>query len=226
MPGRAEHHAGARLEVDLGAVAANWRSLCERLGGAACAAVMKADAYGLGAAKVALARAGARQFFVAHVDEAIALRPFVPAAAEVFVLNGLPAGAERDCAALGIIPVLNSLSQIAAGAKLGPSSAESCRASCRWAAACRAEDELDCPAMEPARLDGITLRLVMSHLACAERQDNPTNRSQLARFEAARRALPAAPASLANLSGEPPRVCRRLFWLKSYAARAGSSSWA
>ena len=62
-------------------------------------------------------------------------------------------------------------------------------------------DELDRIQTEPARLDSIALRLVMSHLACAERQDHPMNASQLARFEAARRGLPAALASLANSSG-------------------------
>ena len=91
-------HAGALLEVDLGAIVANWRSLRERLGDVACAAVVKADAYGLGAGMVApaLVEAGARQFFVAHLDEAIAIRPLLPAATEVFVLNGLPAGGEPD----------------------------------------------------------------------------------------------------------------------------------
>ena len=74
-------HAGAMLEIDLGAIRANYRLLRERLGGAACAAVVKADAYGLGAAVVApaLAAEGCRQFFVAHLDEAMALRPLLPA---------------------------------------------------------------------------------------------------------------------------------------------------
>ncbi|TPE50961.1 alanine racemase [Amaricoccus solimangrovi] len=48
---------------------------------------------------------------------------------------------------------------------------------------------------------GMTPRLLMSHLACAERRAHEMNRAQFARFEAARRRLPAAPASLANSSG-------------------------
>jgi alanine racemase len=55
--------------------------------------------------------------------------------------------------------------------------------------------------LEPADLDAIDLRLVMSHLACAEEADNPMSREQLARFERLRAALPAAPASFANSSG-------------------------
>ena len=87
-------HAGATLEIDVDAVRANYRLLRGRLGLTACAAVVKADAYGLGAAVVApaLAAEGCRKFFVAHLDEALALRPLLPGA-EIFVLNGLPAGA-------------------------------------------------------------------------------------------------------------------------------------
>ncbi len=54
---------------------------------------------------------------------------------------------------------------------------------------------------DPSRLGGVGLRLVMSHLACAERQDHPMNPAQLAAFAAARRRLPQAPASLANSTG-------------------------
>ncbi|RYF10474.1 MAG: alanine racemase, partial [Oxalobacteraceae bacterium] len=72
---------GARLTIDLGAIAANWRSLAAR--GADCAAVVKADAYGCGVARVgpALWAAGCRTFFVAHLSEAIAARAALPEAA-------------------------------------------------------------------------------------------------------------------------------------------------
>ena len=76
---RAEQ-AGALLTIDLAAICSNYRLLRERLGRTECAAVVKADGYGLGAARVApaLAASGCRHFFVAHLDEAIALRPHVP----------------------------------------------------------------------------------------------------------------------------------------------------
>ena len=45
--------AGAVLDIDLGAVAANWRLLAERAAPASCAAVVKANGYGLGAGPVA-----------------------------------------------------------------------------------------------------------------------------------------------------------------------------
>ena len=61
--------------------------------------------------------------------------------------------------------------------------------------------EVDRLVQDPARLDGIELRAVMSHLACADEPDHPANRAQLAMFEAQRRRLPPAPASFANSSG-------------------------
>ena len=54
----------------------NWRTINNRLNGTAAAAVVKADAYGLGAAQVvpALAQAGCTCFFVATLDEGVAVR--------------------------------------------------------------------------------------------------------------------------------------------------------
>lgn len=199
-------HAGATLEIDLGAVRANYRLLRRRLGGASCGAVVKADAYGLGAEQIApaLAAEGCRQFFVAHLDEAIALRPLLPRA-EIFVLNGLPAGAEADCAAHGVTPVLNSLGQLGAWSglarRMGRPLAAALQVDTGMSRLGLSGAELAAVEAAPQRLSGITLRLVMSHLACAEQPADPMNAEQFARFEAARRRLPEAPASLANSSG-------------------------
>src|SRR5258708_30958733 len=84
------HRAGAILEVDLGAIVANWRFLAAKVAPAQCAAVVKADAYGLGAARVAtaLAAAGCRTFFVATLDEGVGLRTVPGEKAEIAGLNG------------------------------------------------------------------------------------------------------------------------------------------
>ena len=47
--------ATSQLTIDLGAVRANYRALAERAAPAVCGAVIKADAYGLGARRVAAA---------------------------------------------------------------------------------------------------------------------------------------------------------------------------
>src|SRR3954451_20345204 len=78
------------LTVDLDAIVANWRKLEKTAVPAECAAVIKADAYGCGADPVAraLARAGCKTFFVATLDEARAARDALPAAADLYVLDG------------------------------------------------------------------------------------------------------------------------------------------
>jgi alanine racemase len=199
--------AGALLTIDLDAIRANYRLLREKLGGTACAAVIKADAYGLGADHVApaLAADGCGDFFVAHLDEAIALRSHVPAEAEIFVLHGSPSGVEADFVAHRVIPVLNSLGQVDAWAALArslghriPAVVQVDTGMSRLGLSGR---ELDTVTDDPGRLDGIDLRYVMSHLACAEQQNHELNALQLANFRAARTRLPAAPASFSNSSG-------------------------
>jgi len=109
--------AGAILTVNLGAIAGNWRGLRDagRTGSphVDCAAVLKADAYGTGATRVGprLAAEGCRQFFVAHIDEGIALRAVLPDH-PIYVLNGLLPDTEGDFVDHALTPVLNHLGQL------------------------------------------------------------------------------------------------------------------
>ncbi len=107
--------ASGVLTIDLAALAAHYRALQTRLSPARAAGVVKADAYGLGAARVvpALFEAGCRDFFVAHLGEALRLRSVLATDARLFVLSGLQPGMEAPCADAGIVPVLNSLEQVA-----------------------------------------------------------------------------------------------------------------
>ncbi len=198
--------ATAVLHVDLAAIAANWQDLCRRAAPGTAAAVVKADAYGLGAARVAptLHAAGCRHFFTAHLTEALALRPLLPGAM-LAALNGPPPGSERDHLAHDILPVLGALADID-----------------RWTAFARSLGRrlpallhvdtgmhrlgldaagLSVLAADPHRLDGLELRYILSHLLASERPDDPANAGQLNRFAAACAALPPAPRSLANSSG-------------------------
>jgi len=207
MPSQRPEHAGAFLTIDLGAIRANYRLLQGRLGKASCAAVVKADAYGLGAARVApaLAAQGCVHFFVAHLDEALALRPYLPERAELYVLHGPPVGAEAELLAHRLVPVLNSLAQVDGWSVLARARGRPLPAILQVDTGMSrlglSSDELKAVIDDRARLDGLELRYLMSHLACAETEDHPMNARQLARFREVRQALPPAAASFANSSG-------------------------
>jgi len=198
--------ASAILEVDLGAIAANWLALRARHPSGATAAVVKADGYGLGAAPVAktLYAAGCRHFFVALLDEALAIRALIPDAMAA-VLGGPIPGTEPEYIANEILPVLGSLADIGAWA------AAARRAGRPLAAMLHVDtgmSRLGLDAREAAilandhtRLDGIALRYVMSHLVASEEPGDPLNPVQKARFDAIRATLPPARFSLANSSG-------------------------
>ncbi len=196
-------HAGAVLEIDLDAIAANWQSLAARHAGGAVAGVVKADAYGLGAQAVVpvLHAAGCRHFFTALLGEALAIRALVPGAM-LAVLNGLFTGTEEEYVAHDLVPVLGSLAEIDVWAA-------SARQAGRMLPAILHVDtgmaRLGLSAAEladvPGRLSGIYVLYVMTHLVAADEPENPLNEVQRMRFEAACVRLPAAPRSLANSAG-------------------------
>jgi alanine racemase len=197
----------ARLTVRLGAVVSNFR-VCQRLAGpAAAAAVVKADAYGLGARRIseALAQVGCDTFFVARADEGVALRPIVPKA-RIFVLDGAVADCVPALIANRLTPVLNSLAQIAGWR----AAAKETRATLDCAVHIDTGmnrlglpgDELSLLAGEWAkRIEGLRPVLVMSHLACADDPNSKMNGLQLDRFKTALAILPPMPASLASSGG-------------------------
>ncbi len=199
--------APGRLAIDLGALADNWRALERRAAPGRCAAVVKANAYGIGLEKAAPAlwAAGARAFFVAHLREGVALRRLLPHGAEITVLDGLETGADPgDYAAHRLKPAIGSADELE-----------------RWSAFAEARGRISPCALHldtgMSRLGFELLAamrkamerrgaasgadLLMSHLVSSELPDDPVNAAQIARFEAARAAFPHLPASLANSSG-------------------------
>jgi alanine racemase len=191
----------AVLTVDLDAVVANYRLLQGRLGGAHCSGVVKADAYGLGAAEVApaLVRAGCRLLFVAQLDEAVRLRAHVPEA-RIAVLEGLLPRSAEAYREHRVLPVLNELGQIDAWRSSGggPAMLHVDTGMNRLGLAAGDVDRL---AQDRALLGGVELVAIMSHLVSAEIVDDPLNPKQLARFRDALSRLPKTQASLANSSG-------------------------
>src|SRR5438034_778387 len=88
--------ASGILTIDLGAVAANWKTLASMTVPVECAAVVKGDGYGCGLEPVThtLSRAGCSTFFVADVAEGRRVRAIAPDAA-IYVLNGVMPGSAQ-----------------------------------------------------------------------------------------------------------------------------------
>jgi len=198
--GPPEAEAGGILTIDLSAIVANWRALGARAGNAACAAVVKADAYGCGIEPVvgALAQAGCRTFFVANLTEARRVRA-VAADAAVYVLNGLMPGTAGAYLQADLRPVIASFAEL-----------DEWRAVCgaRGRAALHLDtgmNRLGFPSGAAAELASRVgndpgVALVMSHFACSE-EDHPLNAVQIERFRAIRALFPGIAGSLANSSG-------------------------
>jgi alanine racemase len=195
--------AAATLTVDLGAIVANWRFLKSQSAGET-AAVVKADGYGLGATRIsaALFQAGCRTFFVAQLGEAVALRAGLPEA-EIHVLAGLAEGEAPLFLAHKLVPVLNDLGQIErwAAASRGRALAADIHIDTGMARLGLPPRETDRLLADPARLQGIKLDCLISHLACADEPDHPLNPLQLERLRALLGRLPCRRTSLANSSG-------------------------
>jgi len=201
---RAERLERGRLTVDLGAVIANWRALCRRAPGAEVAAVVKADAYGLGLEPVAtaLARAGCRTFFVARLEEGEALRGILPEA-RILVLDGLAGRPPARLLDARLVPVIGEPGELALWQRTARAVEQ------RLATALLLDTGLtrlglsaaEVAELGPTAFAGLELVLVASHLACADEPSHPMNERQRAAFAAMRARLPPAPAGLAASSG-------------------------
>lgn len=193
--------ANGVLTIDVGAVVANYRTLVAQVAPARCAGVVKADSYGLGADKIAPAlwQAGCRDFFVALIGEGLALRDILGPEARIYVLNGLPPGAENAAVSANLIPVLNSLAQCRAWKDTGrPAVLQVDSGMSRMGLSVADQEAL---LADEELLESLDLVLLMSHLANADEPDHEGNLSQHAGFLAASSLFPKLPLSLANSAG-------------------------
>lgn len=188
-----------RATIHLDNIVHNWRTLHDITPSSETAAVVKADAYGLGAPAVSrvLLRAGCKTFFVAYLEEGITLRRAIGREAEIYVLNGPNIDEVETYLEEGLIPVLSSLEHVAL-----------------WQAApagtCALQFETgmhrlgiptEAPGFDFAPLKALAPKLVMSHLACADTPEHPLNGQQKRQFDEICRHFPGVSASLSNSAG-------------------------
>jgi len=190
--------ATATLTIDLDEIAANWRTL-DRMTESETAAVVKADAYGLGAHRVAraLAREGVRSFFVAIAEEGVALRQALGPGPAINVFSGHMPGDADMINDLELTPMLNSVDQLIRHVEALPGAPFGLQL----------DSGMNRLGMEPAEWAAVrdialaqNPTLVMTHLACADDPDHPMNAAQLQSFREMTDGI-EAPRSLANTGG-------------------------
>ena len=185
----------ARLTVDLAALRANYRTLAATAPGTG--AVVKADGYGLGARRVAeaLRREGCADFFVATVAEGLDLAGRL-GEARIYVFSGpMDADDAGRMAEHGLTPVLNDSAQVARWQRYR-----------RLPVAVHVDTGMhrlgfDFENFDAAPFDGLLVTLVLSHLANADRRDDPLSDRQAARYGALTHLFPGARTSLGNSAG-------------------------
>ena len=193
------------LTIDLDAIVANWRKLNSQAIPADCAAVVKADAYGCGIARVtrALAKAGCRTFFVATLDEARAAREVTPTSA-IYVLDGFFPGSGDLYAKFDCRPVIGDATELAEW--------DAFRLTSGWEgpAAIHVDTGMNRLGFRVTEAQALESRvkngnhgfaLVMSHLVSAEVLGDPINGRQVAAFREVASLFSGVPASLSNSSG-------------------------
>ena len=196
-------HSNGRLTIDLDAIVANWRRLGAMAKHRNCAAVVKADAYGLGAERVgaALYKAGCRDFFTATITEGVIMRRVAPEA-RIYIFNGFNIAAEKEYRQHGLTPVINS-----------PTGVDNWLLKKRPGMRCALHldtginrlgltgEQFAELVQDPARLAALNPELVISHFACADEPDDPMNVRQIEAFGDAAAYFPNARKSLANSAG-------------------------
>jgi len=204
-PAPAAPEAGGTLTIDLGAIEANWRALSHRLLTVECAAVVKANAYGLGLQQVTttLAKAGCKTFFVADLAEARTVRSRARDAT-IYVLNGFMPDWGEGFIDVKARPVINSTTELAEWDTFVSAHAW------REGAALHVDTGMhrlgitpdEAIALAPrAQTENHGIALLLSHLACAENRDHPLNASQIRLFRELHMLYPGIPASLVNSAG-------------------------
>jgi alanine racemase len=196
---------GGTLTIDLAAIESNWRALAHELLTVECAAVVKANGYGLGLEPVTatLVQAGCTTFFVADLAEARSVRSRAREAS-IYVLDGFTPGWGDGFIELNARPVINSTTELAEWDAFVSAHGW------RGGAALHVDTGMHRLGISPEEAAALAPRtqtenhgiaLLLSHLACAEIPDHPLNTIQIRLFRELHMLYSGIPASLANSSG-------------------------
>jgi alanine racemase len=198
------------LEIHLDQIRRNYLALQKRLvRGCDCAAVVKADAYGLGGGAVAdeLYKANCRHFYVAHAAEGVAVRQALGVQdAHIYLLHGPRGIAPTEIIQHQLTPVLNTPRDIEYWSGFAKASGKKLPAVIHIDTGMNrlglTVAETGWLKNNAALLQWLDIRYLMSHLACADEPAHLKNTEQLEKFRqlTALLGLPSR-LSFANSSG-------------------------
>ncbi len=198
--------AGPLATIDLGVIAENLLTLQIMCGNTEVAATIKADGYGLGAIRLAktLYGAGCRTFYVAHLEEALAVRA-LHADTTIYVLHGIPKGHETEAFEKNITPIitdLGTLTRMRETAKnIGKAIPVNLHVDTGMNRIGFGATEWNMLVHTPSLIDGVDVKMVMSHFACSDEPLHPMNEQQREKFIGATKHFVSAKKTLANSHG-------------------------
>ena len=188
------------LTINLKSIAENWHRL-DRLSppSVETGAVLKANSYGLGIGEVApyLEKTGVKSFFVALAEEGKELRKHVSNKTRIFVLSGYMKGDRHLIKKMNLIPLVVTPEQFLRFVEDLPN----------HKFGIQIDTGMNRLGMEPEhflelkdKIVSLEPELIMSHLGCADEEDQTMTRTQLQNFHDLTRGI-KAPLSLSATGG-------------------------
>lgn len=199
-------HLTSALEIDLKIIAQNYRALKQQLPHSTCGAVLKADAYGFGLEAVApvLRHEGCQHFFVAHIEEGMALRNVLKDPV-IYVFSGALPRTESYFIEHHLTPIMNDYEMLQRWAVEAQKQDRRLPCALHIDTGMRRNgfDRLDVDKLLANRdvLKALDVHFIMSHLVASQTREDPLNAQQKAAFDKIRQQLPLAKASLSDTGG-------------------------
>ncbi len=207
---KALNEIGAAITIDLDSIASNWKKIASKVENTITAATVKSNAYGLGIDKVApkLYKTGCKNFFVANAHEALTFK--IPNFnGQIYVLGGPanPLTAEK-------LAYKNCISVINHKTDLNIWSSTANKINRKLPAAIHIDTGMNRLGFDVkdiieiaglGYLSNLKIKLIMSHLSCADEKKSENNLIQSRKFNSICNALSEmgikAKKSIANSAG-------------------------
>ena len=168
--------------------------------------VLKNNAYGLGVENICpiLYREGCKEFFVAALEEAYAIKRFAPTS-KIYVFNGILNNQATEIYKHGFIPVLNSLTQIQSWQDLASKKQTTLPCLLHIETGIHRlgleENDIEHLQKNPKLLEGLNILYIIAHFACADIYKHNSVEQQYESFVALTAKLPKAKYSISASYG-------------------------